>query len=211
MIGIISIYLQLDFTNMPGTSTSTNPSGIKITFEEKSHKYWSVIDDKEVKYISGTTFVHKFVPEFDEDKISKRVAEKRGVTQKEILTEWHKKRDDACYFGTKVHEIAEDTLLNRPLRNVPTNDKEKIVFSKAKVFAEKFRNELDILGVEQIVFDHRLKIAGTIDLLARSKKDGSILIIDWKTNDSITKDDTADTKKVRSCIECYSCLSTCPV
>ena len=28
---------------------------------------------------------------------------------------------------------------------------------------------------------------------------------------SIKKDDTADTKKVRSCIECYSCYSTCPV
>lgn len=30
-------------------------------------------------------------------------------------------------------------------------------------------------------------------------------------NTSITKEDTQDTKKVRSCIECYSCLSTCPV
>ncbi|MFM5883425.1 fumarate reductase (CoM/CoB) subunit B [Methanobrevibacter gottschalkii] len=28
---------------------------------------------------------------------------------------------------------------------------------------------------------------------------------------SITKKDTADTKKVRNCIECYSCYSTCPV
>lgn len=28
---------------------------------------------------------------------------------------------------------------------------------------------------------------------------------------SITKKDSADTKKVRSCIECYSCYSTCPV
>ena len=27
----------------------------------------------------------------------------------------------------------------------------------------------------------------------------------------ITKQDSAETKKVRSCIECYSCLSTCPV
>ena len=27
----------------------------------------------------------------------------------------------------------------------------------------------------------------------------------------MTKDETADTKKLRSCIECYSCLSTCPV
>ncbi|WP_458455800.1 fumarate reductase (CoM/CoB) subunit TfrB [Methanobrevibacter sp.] len=28
---------------------------------------------------------------------------------------------------------------------------------------------------------------------------------------SMSKDDTKDTKKVRSCIECYSCLSSCPV
>ena len=28
---------------------------------------------------------------------------------------------------------------------------------------------------------------------------------------SITKEDSIETKKVRSCIECYSCLSTCPV
>lgn len=30
-------------------------------------------------------------------------------------------------------------------------------------------------------------------------------------DDSMTKDETADTKKLRSCIECYSCLSSCPV
>lgn len=173
---------------MPGTSTSTNPSGIKITFEERTHKYWSKIGDKEIVYTSGTTFVHKFVPFFDEDRISKIVAEKQGRTQQEILDEWHKKRDDACSFGTTVHETAEDVLLGRPFRNSPKDYKDEIVFGKAKKFAQKFKDELDILGVEQIVFDPYLKIAGTIDLLARSKKDGSILIIDWKTNDAIKRE-----------------------
>ena len=32
-----------------------------------------------------------------------------------------------------------------------------------------------------------------------------------KFNDDIKKEDLKETKKVRSCIECYSCLSTCPV
>ena len=41
---------------------------------------------------------------------------------------------------------------------------------------------VDILGIEKIVFDHRLKLAGTIDLFAKSRKDGSYLIIDHKTN-----------------------------
>lgn len=173
---------------MPGTSTSTNPLGIKITFEEKTHKYWSIIDNKEIRYVSGTTFVHKFIPEFDEQRVSAMVAKKRGVSQQEILDEWHQKRDESCYFGTKVHETAEDVLTGRPFRNTPQNAKEEIVFNRAKAFATKFKNELDILGVEQIVFDHRLKLAGTIDLLARSKKDGSILVLDWKTNSEIKRE-----------------------
>lgn len=173
---------------MPGTSTSKNPFGIEITFEEKSHKYWSKIGDKTIYYTSGTTFVHRFVPEFDEMRVSELVAKKRGITQKEVLDEWHRKRDESCYFGTKVHETAEDVLNGRPFRNTPQNPKEEIVFGRAKAFANKFKNELDILGVEQIVFDHRLKIAGTIDLLARSKKDGSVLVLDWKTNAEIKKE-----------------------
>ena len=53
--------------------------------------------------------------------------------------------------------------------------------------ANLFRQKLDILDVEKIVFSPWLPhpIAGTIDLLARSRKDGSILILDWKTNKSI--------------------------
>lgn len=56
--------------------------------------------------------------------------------------------------------------------------------------AEKFRQGLDVLGVEKIVFNPFLPcpIAGTIDLLARSRKDGSMLILDWKTNKSIDQE-----------------------
>ena len=81
-------------------------------------------------------------------------------------------------------------MTGRPFRNTPQNAKEEIVFNRAKAFATKFKNELDILGVEQIVFDHRLKLAGTIDLLARSKKDGSILVLDWKTNSEIKRENS---------------------
>lgn len=60
--------------------------------------------------------------------------------------------------------------------------------------AEKFRQGLDVLGVEKIVFNPFLPrpIAGTIDLLARSRKDGSILILDWKTNKSIDQENRWD-------------------
>lgn len=56
--------------------------------------------------------------------------------------------------------------------------------------AETFRSRLDILDVEKIVFSPFLPtpIAGTIDLLARSRKDGSVLILDWKTSKTIDRD-----------------------
>jgi hypothetical protein len=56
--------------------------------------------------------------------------------------------------------------------------------------ANVFRQQLDVLAVEKIVFSPYLPrpIAGTVDLLARSRKDGSILILDWKTNKSIDRE-----------------------
>jgi len=55
--------------------------------------------------------------------------------------------------------------------------------------AGAFRQKLDILGVEKIVFNPYLPrpIAGTIDLLARSKKNGDLLVLDWKSNKDIDK------------------------
>ena len=48
--------------------------------------------------------------------------------------------------------------------------------------AKKIKEALDIVGIEMIVFDTDLAIAGTIDLLAKSKKNGAYIIIDHKTN-----------------------------
>lgn len=81
-------------------------------------------------------------------------------------------------------------MLGRPRRAEPENEKEKLVFEQGRKIAEKFKAGLDILDVEKIVFNPYLPrpIAGTIDLLARSRKDGSILVLDWKTNKSIDQE-----------------------
>lgn len=51
--------------------------------------------------------------------------------------------------------------------------------------AKKIMGAAEIVGVEKIVFDHELEIAGTIDLLVKSKRDGTWLIVDHKTNAEI--------------------------
>lgn len=173
---------------MPACSTAEHPSGIKITFEEETHRYSSEINGNEIEYVSGTTFLHRFFQPFDPTgKIAERCALKEGLTVEALKAKWAAKRDNSCVFGTRCHETCEDTLLALPYRNKPENEREEKTFKVAKDIAGQFRKQLDILAVEKIVFSPYLPIpvAGTIDLLARSRKDGSILVLDWKTNEKI--------------------------
>ena len=172
---------------MPGTSKAKHPSGVEITFEEATHIYSSIIDGREIRYTSGTGIVHNCFPPFDPTgEITKRCALKEGITVEELKAKWKAKGDASCKFGTRVHECCEDIELGRSdLRNKPVDDHEKIVFRHAVNMARRFRQQIDILGVEKIVFSPSLRIAGTIDLFGRSRKDGSYLILDHKTNQTI--------------------------
>lgn len=176
---------------MPACSNDIHPSGIKIEFFEDSHKYISNINGTKLTYISGTQFLGKFFPPFDPTGIiTENCAKKEGITVEEIKKRWEKAGKESCIFGTKCHETAEDTILMQKYRNVPSNEKERKTFEVTKQIAERFRTELDILGVEKIVFNPYLPIpiAGTIDLFAKSRKDNNYLILDWKTNKKITVD-----------------------
>lgn len=167
---------------MPKTSTATNPHGVSILFTENDHSYKSVINGKEVSYISVTTLAGAFFPKFDADKIAPLSAKKRGMTVEAIKEEWRIAGEEACLLGTKIHETCEDNLFGRPERNVPLNEKEEHLMAVARNAAFKIKENFDILGVEKLIFNENWRIAGTIDLLGRAKKSGKLYILDWKTN-----------------------------
>lgn len=176
---------------MPSCSTAKNPKGVEILFEEKYHKYTSIINEKEIVYTSGTTFVNKFFPKFDPNgDILLRTARKRGIPPQVLKHEWDEKRINSCLFGTKIHETCEDIFNGQPLRNTPKNERERFCMEVAKKAAGKLLETADIVDVEKIVFDSDLMIAGTMDVLVKSKKDGRIWIVDWKTNEKIEVENT---------------------
>lgn len=176
---------------MPGSSKARNPSGMEIEFFEDTHKYQSTINGTLVSYVSGTAFIGQFFKPFDQNgMIAKKCAEREGVSVEEIQKRWAETGRQATTLGTRCHECCEDVELGRKeLRNTPQNEKEQKMFDNAVKSAKALYNKLDIVGVEKIVFSPYLKIAGTIDLLAKSKKDGSYVIVDHKTNKSIDIED----------------------
>lgn len=165
---------------MPSTSTATNPLGINIEFNEELHLYKSNVNNKEIIYTSVTELVSKYFKPFDAIKIAEKVAKKRNVTKEVIISEWDKTRTDAINYGTRIHQVAEDVLTGAPVRFFPENNKESTTFNLVTNAATQLKEKFEIVGVEKIVFDHRLKLAGTIDLLL--KHNDTYLIVDWKTN-----------------------------
>lgn len=173
---------------MPSCSKAKNPQGIEIIFTEDDHKYRSMIDGKEISYVSGTTFLGKFFKPFDPTGIiTARCAKKEGITVAEMKARWAEKGRQSCIFGTRVHETCEDVFNNRmEFRNKPNDLKEELTFKNAKTMSKAIMQKLDIVGIEMIVFSHKLQIAGTIDLFCKSKKEpNTFVIIDHKTNQSI--------------------------
>ena len=177
---------------MPGTSVAKNRNGLELHFDEGPHEYYTLDNSgNKTLYTSVTTLVERFFPKFDSDAIAPRVAAKRGVTTEEILKEWKDIAETASRFGTRVHECCEDAMRGRPLRNSPEDARETETFKHAVTIAEKIRSRYEVLGIEKVTFLEHLKLAGTVDLFARSKKkDGSYKywILDYKTNKKIEQE-----------------------
>lgn len=178
---------------MKEDKSAYNPSGVKIAFNEATHRYWStfrsdtqVSGDQEhtVYYDSVTTLLKKISPPFDEQGMAERYAAKNGMTVPQVLAQWAITRDQAARFGTRVHAISEDCLKGQHPRHTPESERERLIMATAWAFATDLMRRNKLVVVEQIVFSTALRIAGQIDFAVKDNQ-GVLWIMDWKTNKEI--------------------------
>ena len=146
----------------------------ELIFNEEKHEYR--VGDKVLT--SVTQFVSWFFPEFDKETISQRVANKRGVTQQEVLDEWESIADN----GTLVHKEIEDFILG----------KVSITSMKSFYGCKYYANFTDdtnfVVTPEWRIFSEELGLAGTIDLFLNDLGDNFKYLVDWKTNEKLSED-----------------------
>ncbi len=152
----------------------------KIRFYPKSHRY--KIGKKEL--ISVTTFVGTLFEKFDAKAVARKLAKfpvnkynKRGVRY------WLKEWKEAANHGTRVHQSIENQLNNKP--TVCETDSDALKTAGAIEWFNDLYGTLTEpeLTTELIVGNEEYGIAGTIDLMIN--EDGSITLVDWKTNKKI--------------------------
>ena len=143
-----------------------------LTFDPVSHTYRNPFTNE--KYISTTTLISKFKKPFDVEKISKRVAEKEGVSQQEIKEKWEKINTDSKAYGSMIHGVLEQF------------NSDKIVTEGYEDMIDAYRslgviNDDDKLLAEEKLYNHTYKLAGTADII-RIEEKGGFSIFDFKTN-----------------------------
>jgi hypothetical protein len=152
-----------------------------IVVDSENHGY--SINNKSL--ISATTLVSRLKPDFDKDGISKRVAQRDGVSQEEILRQWEKKGEQGRDRGTRLHTYIEDLMIEKidPItRAINERLPSMNAFDKAW---EKMTSKLKakLLHQEIVVGDEQYCTAGRVDAIfeIEVKQMKSTHIFDWKT------------------------------
>lgn len=149
----------------------------EIKFDEASHSY--TVKGKNLKPVSYV--LKDFQEPFDEQKMAFLVAKKKGISVKEVLDDWHKKRDDSCELGTNVHLFGERFALDKTLK--PSNGYEEAIAKYHLSLPEYIRP----LCLELQMYSNDWRIAGTADLMLYNTKNDNIFLRDYKTNTDLFK------------------------
>lgn len=195
-----------------------------LYFDEGPHRY---TDTNGNEYISVTTIIGNYCPKFDAKYWAHKKAKEQGVSEKEILRQWNRIKDEACDRGTATHNGIENaikdvskfkeaikyleqaegrciTVADIP-QLIPTPlDIDKFKEATGYKYDEIYRvfdyyiQKGYTIYSEIAVFDPHLLISGTIDILCYRPTD--FVILDWKTNRDGLKFESGYYKKNKTTI-----------
>ena len=168
----------------------------KYTFIENGHYY--LCNGKRVG-ISTTGLIGQYENHFDSETISQQVADKKGISQQEVLEEWRIENLHSTIKGSFVHEFAQSLWEGKEYvfdySKVPKeididrlkSDIDKLI-PQAINFYNDYKDMYELIGCEIYLGDEDFDECGATDQILYNKYTGGIAIIDYKTNKEIKRE-----------------------
>lgn len=168
----------------------------KYTFIENGHYY--LCNGKRVG-ISTTGLIGQYENHFDSETISQQVADKRGISQQEVLEEWRIENLHSTIKGSMIHEFAQSLWEGKEYvfdySKVPEeididrlkSDINKLI-PQAINFYNDYKDMYELIGCEIYLGDEDFDECGATDQILYNKYTGGIAIIDYKTNKEIKRE-----------------------
>ena len=163
-----------------------------FTFFEEDHHY--EYKGKKIG-ISVTKLIEQYCNEFDAQTVAERVALKENRSVQDVLNEWQHKNSIACLKGSKGHLYVQ-SLWNDKLYSEdniediqPVKIPLSIIKEQANNFYDDFKNKFEHLADEFVIGSEEYDIASAIDHLFINKMTEQLVLVDYKTNSDIHKNE----------------------
>jgi ATP-dependent exoDNAse (exonuclease V) beta subunit len=149
----------------------TNKTKGTILFNEELHTYTNT--EENTKYKSVTKWIENYKDKFVANSTNTAKTMKNlNMTYEEVVEYWRLNNERSKIRGTFIHKGIEDYLLNGTVISHP-----EIPFD----YLDKILKKRGTKYVEDILYNHNLKLAGQTDLIIEYKN--CFDIYDWKTNE----------------------------
>lgn len=162
-----------------------HPRDNEIHFDEPTHIY--TVQGSSKGFISVTTFLHKFFGHFDADEVITKMMRGRnwptskwfGMTREAIKAAWEANGREASEAGTAMH-LGIEMVMNDAEGEVVAEVKDTKEWEYFWRYWKKDQEIWEPWRTEWEVWDADLKLAGSIDMVYRNKRDGTFAVYDWK-------------------------------
>ena len=145
---------------------------------------------------SVTRLIEEYAQNFDKELIAQKVATKENKTVEEVLEEWEEKNKWACEKGSSIHNYVQDLWKNNVTFYVYNDnyDKQKeeiieLIKEQAINFYEDYQDKLEHLADEFVIGSEEYNVASAVDHLFIDKETGGLVLVDYKTNSNIHKNE----------------------
>ncbi len=160
-------------------------------FYENGHYY--TYKDKPIS-IGATGLIEQYTQDFDSQTIAERVALKQNKTVQEVLDEWKQKNKWACEKGHLGHCYAQETWEQLYPSPIWFDDEEKKIAinricNEGDNFYNDYKGRLELVANEYVIGSYEFDLASAIDALFINKLTGGLVLVDYKTNSDIHKNE----------------------
>ena len=146
--------------------------------------------------MSATRLIEDYTNEFDSQAVAEKVAERDNKSVQEVLDEWKAKNEWACKKGSMCHEFAQRLWTQKFMIGFGGFFDTKQQSKEANKIADqaiKFHNDyvhrLEHLADEFVIGSEEYDIASAVDHLFINKLTGELVLVDYKTNSDIYKNE----------------------
>lgn len=161
-------------------------------FYEENHTY--TYKGKPIS-IGATGLIEQYTQEFDSQAVAERVASKQGKSVQEVLDEWEYKNKFACNKGSTCHEFAQFLWSGNDWNYIEFDSSIEYQKTITKIqmqatnFKKDYQDRLEHLADEYVIGSEEYNLASAIDHLFINKLTGGLVLVDYKTNSDIHKNE----------------------